>query len=527
MARFEAFAPASPAGGTDMRWLFPDGSGQPFVYAVATPTPSLGVRSFNGVDSLTYGAGLGFSLAYPFVSLPNNLPVGSARTMPAVAYFGAGIDVLGATNGPVFGPNANITIRTAALALGSPAAPSAPFDPLVLLGFASGGSVFVDNFSNRSAQSDPATGLSWLAARYFAGNDSLYGNAGGDVLTGFAGDDTAFGGAGDDTLFGHDGNDTLVGGAGADEMTGGAGDDQFFVDGAGDRVVESPGAGTDTVWASLAGYTVAANVEIARLTGAGASLTAIGAATLVANPDLASTLQGGDGNDTLWAIGGLAHTLDGGGGNDVLRALDGAAALRGGAGNDLYDIRDTRAVVTELPGGGADLAFVSASGWTAAEGLEGVYLLGAATFVSGSAGADTLVANPSLGSTLDGLGGPDALWGGAGDDELVGGDGDDALRGGAGNDLLEGMAGNDQLVGGAGADRFAFATPGWGYDQIFDFGAGDALAFDPFATGVRSRADLLILVFEAVGNTAVLAPDGSRIDLYGVRGLSDGQLVFA
>jgi len=81
----------------------------------------------------------------------------------------------------------------------------------------------------------------------------------GDNSAGTAGDNAAnvlTGGAGNDLLNGFGGNDTLDGGAGADKMIGGDGDDLFYVDNAGDVVVEQQNAGIDEVRASV-DYTLA------------------------------------------------------------------------------------------------------------------------------------------------------------------------------------------------------------------------------------------------------------------------------
>ena len=92
------------------------------------------------------------------------------------------------------------------------------------------------------------------------GQDEIFGQGGADILNGFGGNDLLDGGAG---------NDRLDGGLGADTMSGGLGNDTYFVDNAGDQVIENPGEGTDTVQTDLGSYTLTANVETLTFIGAG------------------------------------------------------------------------------------------------------------------------------------------------------------------------------------------------------------------------------------------------------------------
>ena len=135
-----------------------------------------------------------------------------------------------------------------------------------------------------SAQSDAMTGDA--AANVFMGG------TGDDTLDGAAGNDGLWGEAGNDTLIGGQGDDTLDGGAGSDTLAGGLGNDLFFVDSAGDLVVEAAGEGRDEVRTTLSSYALTDNVEVLTYKGYG-SFAGTGNA-------LANTISGGAGADTLW-----------------------------------------------------------------------------------------------------------------------------------------------------------------------------------------------------------------------------------
>jgi len=78
----------------------------------------------------------------------------------------------------------------------------------------------------------------------------------------------------------------------------------------------------------------------------------------------------------------------------------------------------------------------------------------------GGSGNDTLVANNTTGSELDGGAGADTLTGGTAADVLYGGDGNDTVNAGAGNDLIIGGdgAGDDTYNGGDGIDTVKYTS---------------------------------------------------------------------
>ena len=388
--------------------------------------------------------------------------------------------------------------------------------------------------------------------------NSLFGNTGNNLLDGGAGADAMSGGAGDDTyfvdnagdaviesagqgsdavfasvnygltanvetlvlqggadlqgfgnglansLFGNTGNNLLDGGAGADAMTGGAGNDTYFVDNAGDAVLENPGEGNDAVFASI-NYGLTANVETLVLQGA-------------------ADLQGFGNN--------LANTLFGNSGNNLLDGGTGADAMLGGAGNDTYFVDNAADAVIENGGQGSDAVFASVNyGLTA--NVETLVLQGGAdlqgfgntlvnsifgnsgnNLINGGAGADTMVGglgndtyfvDDGLDQVIEAVGaGNDAIFTtahfvlsanvetlvqqGSGD---LGGTGNalaNSIFGNSGNNTLDGQGGADILTGNAGNDTFVFNVGQANGDTVVDFagngaGAGDSLHFVGYGAG--------------------------------------------
>ncbi len=108
-----------------------------------------------------------------------------------------------------------------------------------------------------------------------------------------------------------------------------------------------------------------------------------------------------------------------GDGNDRVAVSDVASTLNGGAGNDIFSVGFAGAGRHLLLGQDGDDRIFAGSG----------------DILSGGPGNDLLVGSEFT----------DSLRGGDGNDDLRGGDGNDELRGDAGNDRLDGGPGFDDL----------------------------------------------------------------------------------
>jgi trimeric autotransporter adhesin len=162
-------------------------------------------------------------------------------------------------------------------------------------------------------------------------NNELFGN---DSRNSFAG------GAGNDTLYGNGGDDILNGDSGADIMIGGTGIDTYYVDDAGDQVIETEtGPGKyDTVWSTLSDYTLPVNVEIYIATPNAGAMNAVGNddVTLMLGNEGANAMSSLAGNDMVLGQGG-DDTINGGAGDlDIISGGTGADQLTGGGGHDYF-----------------------------------------------------------------------------------------------------------------------------------------------------------------------------------------------
>ncbi len=313
-----------------------------------------------------------------------------------------------------------------------------------------------------------------LSIQGTSGIDLSIGGYGADMIRTFDGDDHVDAGDGDDIIDGGDGADVIDGGAGDDIMIGGTGDDLFYVDSAGDIVIERQLGGTDTVRSSIS-YTLSAEVERLYLIGFG-TLNGNGNASdnlIVGNAET-NTLSGLDGNDELRGGDGN-DTLFGGKGNDVLDGEDGDDTMRGESGDDTYIVDSIFDRVIESANAGIDTVRVS--------GLS-TYTLGANVENLETADFDPF---NGYGNNL-----ANRISGSVSGDSLSGRGGDDTLDGDAGNDRLTGGAGADILIGDLGIDGAYYTTSSAGINVNLVTGKG---------TGGDAQGDRLIGIERVYGSS--------------------------
>ena len=364
----------------------------------------------------------------------------------------------------------------------------------------------------------------------------------------------ATGNAGKNVLTGNGGNNSLDGGAGADTMIGGTGNDSYYVDNAGDKVIELANEGIDTVISSRQ-YVLGDNVEKLTLTGT-TNISGAGNA-------LANVVIGNDGDNHLSGLAGN-DTLSGGLGNDVLDGGKGVDAMKGGAGDDRYYVENTGDVVSEFSNAGHDTV-VTTLNYALGANVEDLIQVGTHDYYASGNALDNHLTGNSGNNLFHGNDGNDVIDGGKGGDKMYGGLGDDTfyvdnigdvvieytgqgtdsvfssisyalggavenltltgtaningtgtngdniLVGNAGDNILTGGKGHDTLTGGAGADTFVFGLAS-GADAITDFSASQNDKIDLSAWHAQSTA----VVLQVGSDTTIDLGGGNIITLTGV-----------
>ncbi|MES2985202.1 MAG: hypothetical protein V4735_08460 [Pseudomonadota bacterium] len=379
------------------------------------------------------------------------------------------------------------------------------------------------------------------------GNDTLDGGAGNDTLRGGTGDDSysvdaagdvvtenanggtdtvrssvtytlgvdlenltltglsainGTGNSGHNSLIGNAANNMLDGGTGNDTMSGAAGDDTYMVDAAGDMVIESAGAGNDTVISSVS-YTLGNNVEnLVLLTPPPLPPHIVGGLLIIPTPVILTAT--GNALNNMLTGNANDNVLGGGAGNDTLTGGAGIDTLVGGTGNDSYIVDTTSDVITENTSEGSDTVLSNVT-YALGANLENLTLTGSAAINATGNTLKNLLTGNSANNTLDGGAGADTMVGGAGDDRYMvdnasdtivenanegtdsvfssasymlaansenltltgsaalnasGNAGNNILTGNAANNTLNGGAGNDTMIGGAGDDSYVVDATG-------------------------------------------------------------------
>ncbi len=269
-----------------------------------------------------------------------------------------------------------------------------------------------------------ATGMTTFEIDVVAAPDLiLAGTGGSDVLTGGAGNDVLNGNGGADQLFGLGGDDALAFSADAKWGTGtrrtnvgspgfGGSAEQVNIAGR-NRSFDlfDGGAGADSLFATSGNDVVLLDDDSGALGALGPRIADIESIYAGGGSDLV------DLTSTRFGYGGVL--IDGGDGNDVLWASSGDDALYGGAGND------------RLFGGAGD------------------------DYLAGGGGADTMIGAQGH-DILQGEARSDVLLDATGNNVLLGMDGADDLADGAGASFVAGGRGSDRISLGGGADVVAF-----------------------------------------------------------------------
>jgi Ca2+-binding RTX toxin-like protein len=287
----------------------------------------------------------------------------------------------------------------------------------------------------------------------------------------------ATGNSGDNLLVGNKVGNVMNGGEGADTMNGGLGNDTYYVDNAGDVVIEGASGGTDTMHASLSWSLSGTYVENLILDGT-ADLNATGNSNdnILTGNSGSNTLNGGAGNDTL----------NGGVGNDILIGGTGNDIMYGGSGNDTYYVDNIGDAVIDNGIGDTDTIVSSTSYILGSSAIERVILAGSANINITGTSAYYTDSSYFTGNTL---------------------------VGNTGNNVITAGTGSDTLTGGGGNDIFVFDYFSTGADTITDF-SNDTINLHAYSHGVANGGG--ITISQASGNTTIDLGHGNIVTLTGI-----------
>ena len=183
-----------------------------------------------------------------------------------------------------------------------------------------------------------------------------------------------------------------------------------------------------------------------------------------------SSINAGAGDDSVYGTDNYYATVKAGNGNDTVKGLFWNSKIDGGAGADFISVRGgvhkSSSFSNTINGGsGNDTIYAVGgkyiNGGTGNDFISVISSFSAPATLTGGTGKDT----------VRGGGGNDRIYGASGNDYLEGGKGNDFISGGSGKDTLNGGAGNDTLTGGKGADVFVYAKS-TGNDIVTDYTEG-------------------------------------------------------
>ncbi|TPK56152.1 calcium-binding protein [Mesorhizobium sp. B2-4-19] len=237
-------------------------------------------------------------------------------------------------------------------------------------------------------------------------------------------------------------------------MQGGLGNDTYYVDNAGDHVIEVIGQGTDNVQAYVSFNLSGQELENLQLRSA-ANINGIG--------------------------NSVANVIGGNSGNNIIDGLGGADTMSGAQGNDTYYVDNAGDRVVDVAGQGTDNVQAYVSFNLSGQELENLQLRSSASIN----GTGNSIAN--------------------------------VIGGNSGNNIINGLGGNDTLSGAQGNDSFVFTTALnalTNVDTITDFSVADDTIWVDNAIFAALGGNGTLTADQFIKNTTGLAGDDNDHIIY-------------